>query len=364
MNIKPDIELINFIKKDSGSSLKSCFQCGACSVVCELSPDNKPFPRKEMIWASWGLKEKLLGDPDIWLCHQCGDCSTHCPRGVKPGDVFSSLRHMTYLHYAKPKFFATLLSNPKYLPVVLGIPVAFILLVIFMAGTLRIPEGNVNFSKFFPHLYLNISFTFLLFLVIISMIWSMKKFWKDLSRQIPVPGKKNSLIKSFIQAVSEVFSHRKFRTCSSQSYRFFAHFIVFWGFIFLLVLTIFAIISTIFFHYPFSFWNPVKILGNIAGIMLFAGCSILIYKRIVDKNSAGHSNYFDWVFLISFYILTISGVATEIARFQNSISAYYIYFFHLVFVFLTIIYAPYTKFGHFIYRTVAIIFSKYIGRDT
>ena len=92
LEIIPDIEFKKTLKKMSGAPLNECMQCGTCSVVCSLAPENKPFPRKEMILAGWGLKDRLLTDADIWLCHQCGDCSTHCPRGVRPADILAAMR--------------------------------------------------------------------------------------------------------------------------------------------------------------------------------------------------------------------------------------------------------------------------------
>ena len=83
--------------------LNKCYQCGTCSVVCPLTPDTSAFPRKEMAWAQWGLSDKLASDGDAWLCHQCNECNTHCPRGAMPGDLMAAVRHFQIEHYSFPK---------------------------------------------------------------------------------------------------------------------------------------------------------------------------------------------------------------------------------------------------------------------
>ena len=123
IDIQPDIQFIRQIRRDSGIDLSQCIQCGACTSVCELAESSSPFPRKEMIWSAWGLKEKILTDPGIWLCHQCGDCTATCPRGVKPGDILASLRIQHYRFYARPRILARIIHNPVLLPLIILLPV-------------------------------------------------------------------------------------------------------------------------------------------------------------------------------------------------------------------------------------------------
>jgi quinone-modifying oxidoreductase subunit QmoC len=362
LEVKPDIEFKKKLKQVSKSSLNECMQCGTCSVVCSLAPDERPFPRKEMIWAGWGMKDKLIGNPDIWLCHQCGDCSTYCPRGVKPADVFSAVREISYQHYAKPKILGRIVNNPKWLPVALLIPIIIISAILFLAGTLQIPEGAVNYSKFFPHAWLNSSFTFLWFLSIGLGVIGLRKFWNDMKKQNPDSKPKGGFIKNLFSIRKEIILHSNFSACSAQKTRKIAHILVFYGFILLLAVTAFAIYAAITHNYPLGLAHPVKIAGNAAGAMLFIGLGIMIANRILNKKDFGNSTYPDWLFLISLFLLTISGVIVEAARFLDWSLAYHLYFFHLICVWFIIIYLPYTKFGHLLFRVVAMVFAASIGR--
>jgi len=361
--INPDIQLIEYLRKDCGSAISTCMQCGSCSAVCELSPEDKPFPRKEMIWASWGLKEKILGDPDIWLCHHCGDCTATCPRDVKPGEVIASLRSYHYSHYARPKFLGRWIHNPKFLPVVIAIPVLIISLIIAFAGNIRIPEGPVNYSLFFPHLWLNLSFAFFALVFFGFFTASIRQFIKDVNKSSVLQVTPDKPWKSFWHVFREILLHSNFRKCNTNRYRYTAHLLVFWGFGILLVVTLFAILSTLFFEYPLPFLNPIKVAGNVGGLMLLTGISIMIYMRLYNRKERIRSNYFDWWFLITLLLLTLSGILVEMARFLNWSSAYLIYFFHLVLVWMVILYAPYSKFGHILFRSVALFVAKGRGRE-
>ena len=110
---QPDLNFIKEVRELGGESLNKCFQCATCTIACPIAPEDSPFPRKEMIAASWGLKDKLITSGDIWLCHECGDCSDLCPRDAKPGDVLSAIRSVAITEYARPKALAKAINNPR-----------------------------------------------------------------------------------------------------------------------------------------------------------------------------------------------------------------------------------------------------------
>ena len=355
--LTPDITFKKELEAISGAPLNACMQCGTCSVVCTLSPEEKPFPRKEMAYAAWGMPGKLTGNPDIWLCHQCGDCSTHCPRGVKPADLLAGVRQLTYRHYARPRFLYRILSQPAWLPVAILVPVVIIAGIMAMAGTLRIPEGAVNYSKLFPHAWLNTSFTLLTFLAYGVAFSGWRRFWKDLQAQFPHRKAEGGFFRNLRGAWRQILAHERFGRCGTGRRRRWSHMLVFYGFVMLLVLTLYAIYTVIAGTYPLKITDPFKIMGNVASVMLVVGLVMMMWDRLTGREVAGHSTYSDWLLLVSLLLLTLSGVVIQMARFLEWQAAYPLYFFHLVCVWFVIIYLPFTKFGHMVYRTIAMTYA-------
>lgn len=314
-----------------------------------------------MIWSAWGMKAKLLGNVDIWLCHQCGDCSSYCPRDVKPSDVIAAIRQKTYEHYMRPRFLSKIVSKPALLPLALAIPVFVIIVILSLAGTFKIPEGPVDYSAFFPHGWLNSTFTAITLLFYALASWGIGAFWKDMKRNTPPESGKGGRLPLF-SVLGEILAHTNFSGCGTQKVRKWAHMLVFFGFGLLIMVTLYAIWASLTHNYPLPFSNPFKIAGNVASLMIYTGLGIMIFNRLVNKKVFGKSGYTDWLLLIAIAVLTLSGSLVEMARFANWNLAYHLYFFHLVAVWFVIMYLPFTKLGHVFYRTTALLYARSIGR--
>ena len=94
-----------------GGDAARCMQCATCSSVCDLATADAAFPRRQILWAQWGLADRLAADPSIWLCHQCNDCSVRCPRDARPGDTMQAARAVVVEQVGAPRFVARLVGR-------------------------------------------------------------------------------------------------------------------------------------------------------------------------------------------------------------------------------------------------------------
>ena len=379
--VKPDGEFLREILARGGKDLKKCFQCATCSVVCQLSADARPFPRKEMIWAQWGLRDRLLADPDVWLCHQCNDCTTRCPRGARPGDVLAAVREQGVIHYAFPAFFAKWANRPVFLPLMLLLPASLLALALAARdplgnalGLTEHPAQGMQYARLFPHWLLIGFFTFFSGLAFVAAASGIARFWKAMRAADPSPGAapQGGLAGSVLRTVKSVLAHGKFTECGDRRSRYLAHLGAFYGFVLLLLVTFWAIVVLYVINplssspllYPFAWWNPVKILANLGALGLIAGCLLAIRDRLSGTKDAPASTSFDWTFVWMLLGVGATGLATEVLRWAELQGAgYTVYFVHLMLVFALLIYLPYSKFAHVVYRTVALVYCDYTGRE-
>jgi quinone-modifying oxidoreductase subunit QmoC len=373
----PDVGFIKEISALGGQDLKKCFQCATCSVVCPLSPDTKPFPRKEMIATSWGLKDRLVGNGDIWLCHNCGDCSTKCPRGAKPGDVLAALRTYTISEYATPKALAKAVQDPKKLPILLTIPaVIFIVLGLLLkvAGLDWFNLGNIAGglwqNDFFNNYLVDITMVPTFTAAIVVFALGLKNFIADIHANAVAEGKTMKekidpvgFVQALIRVIPTVLKHQNFDECTDNQDRGTSHMMVLFSFIGLAIVTGSFFIAEWVLHIqgPYSQINPVKWLGNISGVALVIGSILLIKNRMAKSDQV--STYWDWSLLGLVFGLGITGMLTEMFRLGGiMLLSNLIYFLHLILVWSLFAYTPFSKLAHLVYRVVAMTYKEYAER--
>jgi quinone-modifying oxidoreductase subunit QmoC len=375
---------MNFIRRMhtlGGDSLKKCYQCATCSVVCERSPDQTPFPRKEMLWAQWGLRDRLAVDPDVWLCYQCSDCSVHCPRGARPGDVLAAARLAAIERYAIPDFLPKVLSRPAALPLLILFAAAIIFLLVYLSGNDEIgwgfgvptppqtAEGRYPggyFGNFLKHGPVEMIFIGGNLLVFALAGLSLMHFWKDMKKNF---GTKDSpsFVQSAILAVKEILGHGAFKNCTANRARYISHLLVFYGFFAAMATAGLAVFDLKVLHHPppLPFLHPIKILGNSSFVALVIGCLLIIIQRLTNKDAVGKGGFQDWLFLLALFTVALTGGLTQVGRnldLDPPTLSYVFYYIHMTAVFFLLWYAPYSKFAHMFYRSLAMVFAHASGR--
>lgn len=92
MSVRVDPSVTAELKDFGGETAVKCFNCGNCTAVCSLTNQDTVFPRRYIRYIQLGLKEKMQGSLDPWLCYYCGDCSDTCPREAQPGKLMMASR--------------------------------------------------------------------------------------------------------------------------------------------------------------------------------------------------------------------------------------------------------------------------------
>jgi quinone-modifying oxidoreductase subunit QmoC len=392
---QPDLGFIAQLRGLGGETLKKCYQCATCSVACPIAPEDSPFPRKEMIAASWGLKDKLIGNGDIWLCHNCGDCTDLCPRGAAPGDVLAAVRSAAIEEYATPKALARAVNDPKKLPFLIGIPAIWFAVLAFITmnfGDTMTKIFNVLFgdalggrlhwshahegghviahSNFFSTWFVDMTMIPTATFAVIVFLLALKRFIGDIHKNAVLEGKTDKttldykeLFQALLRVIPTVLKHDKFNECEANRDRATPHMMVLYGFIGLFIVTAVCGMMLYLGGYPGPYpqLNPIKWLANIAGVALVIGSGLMIKNRLSNKDQL--TAYKDWLILGIVFILGLTGMLTEMARLAHlEYISYALYYVHLIAIFNLFAFLPFSKMAHLVYRLTAMAYAEYGNR--
>jgi quinone-modifying oxidoreductase, subunit QmoC len=373
--LRPDRELLSRVLGNGGEDLRKCMQCATCSAVCELADGHNPSPRKEMLWAQWGLRQRLMADPDIWLCHQCNDCTLRCPRGARPGDVMAALRRECVTHYSAPGPIGRWASRPSSLFWIVLVSAAVLAAAASAwqwAGLTKAeltstgPRIVFPFWTRFPHGLLMAGGSLLLIADAVKLFVSGRRYWRDLTAAgaLPIARHRSSLRAALLR----IIWHDDFSLCAANNSRRTSHVLVLYGMLALFLTDLWVITAR--FNplltglvYPLGFLNPWKIMANLAGLAVLIGATLMSVERWRRPQTAGSGSYSDWALLGFLILIVLTGFGSELLHYASLDSLRYaVYAAHLVTVLAFLWMLPYSKLAHVVFRTVAMVYAERTGR--
>jgi len=219
----------------------------------------------------------------------------------------------------------------------------------------------INFNTFLSKGYVDTGGIIILIFVIFGIAYGLLRWRKALAETLPhiATFSLSTASKAKVLANNlgiDVFYQKPIADCSRT--RWIAHLALFWGFLGLAVTTTLdEIVNPA--AAPLILTSPVRILGNISGVLFVAGVSISLARRLFVPSVRENSTRGDFVFLLLLFLTGISGFMTEIFSdlnvvFPDSFS----YWFHIILVTALLASAPFSKFVHAIGRPILLLVKR------
>ena len=106
-NLKKN-RLLEQVEELSGEKVYACYQCGKCSAGCPMADEMEILPNQVILYITRGYRD-ILETNTPWVCAQCYQCGTRCPKNVDITKIMEALRllklrkNIDYIQIAKMK---------------------------------------------------------------------------------------------------------------------------------------------------------------------------------------------------------------------------------------------------------------------
>lgn len=358
--IQCDPSVLSDIRRYGKFDTSACYQCGSCTLSCELVSDSATFPRRSIRYALLGLRGPLLRSLDPWICHDCGDCSLVCPRQAEPRISMITLRRFLTAQYEWTGVGSKLLqSKAWYLGSLISVAVLTFLLIVgyhlFYVGMAAKDFSTTAFGleHMFPIItYYTLAVVLLPFLLLLSRIfhiWRMTMAGENI-------GFSHYLHQAWVY-VYELVAQPLMRKCPEHR-RWFGHEVLAAGTILMLTIKVFGLrwFQT---DRIYHIYNPQRWVGYLAAACICYGIGdILVGRWKAQKEIYKETHFHDLVFPILIVLTALSGLAAHGLRyFSFGLACHYTYAFHvIVATSMLVIEMSFGKWSHMVYRPLALYF--------
>jgi ferredoxin len=358
-----DPTLLDDIRQYGRFDSAGCYQCGTCTVSCELVSDSSPsFPRKSIRYALLGLRGPLLANLEPWLCEDCGDCSIACPRQAEPRISMVTLRRFLSARYDWTGLASKLLtSRAWYLGSLVFVGTLVMLLILcyhlWYVGLAFSQLGTpLGVEHMFPLMtYYTLTVILLPVLLLLSRVF---RIWRltmtgEGRRKIPVLIYLHEAWVYVYESATESLLHK-----CPEHHRWLGHCMLAIGTSIMLAIKLFGLrwFQT---DNIYPFYHPQRLVGYFASaLILYAIGDILVGRLLARREIYKETRFPDLVLPVLLLSTVISGLVAHVSRYLGfALTCHFAYAMHVVIATpMLVVEMSLGKGAHMIYRPLAIYF--------
>jgi citrate/tricarballylate utilization protein len=350
------------IIEEAGRQLVICNACRYCEGYCPVFraiETRRDFQQGDVFYLAN-------------LCHDCRACYYACmytpPHefAINIPQILSEARSESYRRWSWPGFLARAFRN-RGTTTVLGLSVGALVIILSLGfisseSLIGVHSGAGSFYEVVPYAAMVAGALILFFYGIAVWLRGGARFWSETGTQ---GDSRASGTKTLFSALAAAFSLPYLKGGGPGCYypdekpsgaRRFYHALTFWGFAGDFIATTLAFFDQDFFHRmpPYDLTSAPVIFGSLGGIALIIGAGGLIYFKLrSDREPAASGAYgMDYVFLVTLGLTALTGMLTLVFRATSAMGSLLVV--HLACIAALFATAPYGKFVHAVYRTLAI----------
>jgi len=308
----------------------------------------------------FGLRQLVKEGLEPWMCHDCGTCSTTCPREAEPAEAMKTLRR-----YLSAQYDWTGLSSKIYRSKAweIGSLITVGLLVLLLALYYHLYVVELEFVDFMDplgmdHMFDKISdFTLIVILFPFAILLSnaFRIYWFSIHRGCSVKIPFRFYLSEFKTFALNLFTHKKFRVCEDKK-RWANHWLLSFGCI-LKILILLFLLQWFQTDDIYPIYHPQRWVGYLITIFIVYGSVDILINRIGKKKEIYKSSKaIDLTFPIMLLLTALSGIAVHVFRYVGlDLASHFTYAIHLVIaVPLFVIEIPFGRWSHMMYRPLGI----------